>query len=358
MKYENDFYLSIVIPAYNCSSTLFNAIASIAQQKDSEKNKKQIEVIVVDDCSDDDYTEVINKWNDIINISFYRLEKNSGPGVARQKGLDEARGKWITFLDADDTIAYGAFMNVKAALDETDADMLITDFYEQRPDFKTYENHSGDTVWVHGKYFKKDFIIKNNIRFHENLRTHEDIYFNHLVINSSNKIIGANFLTYIWNFKEDSITRRIYNEKYNYVETYLKDYIEATVGPCQVLIEKNPVNAEKVKNLMIMHPLYLYFYIQSFLFNHEEDYYRENFKYVKHVLDLIKKYYGLNYKDIYSYIKSSNAFNAIRNACEKGVGVFIEQQTFYEFLKYCATLDETSIPNDVIRPHYNIGLEN
>ena len=82
-------FLTVIIPAYNCSSTLPGALSSIITQK----NREEIEVIVVDDCSDEDYTDIINNFKSLIDIKLYKLEKNSGPGVARQKGIENATGK-------------------------------------------------------------------------------------------------------------------------------------------------------------------------------------------------------------------------------------------------------------------------
>lgn len=331
----NKYFLTIVIPAYNCRSTLTNALASIVMQRDCN----EIEVIIADDCSTEDYTDIISRFNSIIDIKLVRLDKNSGPGVARQVGIDNATGKWITFLDSDDTIAFGAYLNVKDILNQSNPDMLITDFYEQREDYKTYVPHQKDTVWVHGKYYNRQFLIDNNIKCHPTLRTHEDIYFNHLVLNTSNRVQAANILTYIWNFKEDSLTRRIYNGEHNYIEQYLGDYVEATIEPCKKLIEINSkVYKEKMMKLMVLHPLYLYFYIQSFIYNLPDTYYKDNLKYVKKVLDLIKKTYNMNYKDVYEFIKASNVYGPIRSSCERGVGLFIEQQTLEDFLKYCSKL--------------------
>ena len=327
------YFLSIIIPAYNCSSTLSNALASIAMQQKNE----EIEVIIADDCSTEDYTNIINRFSDILTINYIKLEKNSGPGVARQVGIDASRAEWVTFLDSDDTIAFGAYLNVREILSNEKPDMLITDFYEQREDLKTYVTHSQDTVWVHGKYFNRQFLVDNNIRCHKTLRTHEDIYFNHLVLNTSAKVHAAQVLTYIWNFKEDSLTRRLYNGCHTYVEQYLKDYIESTIAPCKVLIKKNPINKLKMKNLMVMHPLYLYFYIQSFKFNLPNDWYRENMTEAAKVLKLIEDTYQMNYKDVYFYIKNSNVYGMIRSACEKGVGNFIEQQTLESFLEELST---------------------
>lgn len=325
-------FLSVVVPAYNCLDTLGNVLSSIVAQQ----NNNEIEVIIADDCSTDDYTKMIEYYSTILSIQYIKLEKNSGPGVARQVGLDNATGKWITFIDADDTMAYGAYVNVKEVLTQQDPDMLITDFFEQRDDYKSFVPHQNDTVWVHGKYFKHKFLLDNNIRFHPTLRTHEDIYFNHLVLNTSDKVRVANILTYIWNFQPNSITRKIYNDCHTYIEEYLGDYIEATMGPCKKLIDENPAKYKvKLKNLVLMHPLYLYFYVQSFKYNLPDKWYKDNIKKVKQVLDLAEKWYSAGPNEICEYIKKSNVYGMIRQACERGVGNFIEQQTFLDFLEEC-----------------------
>ena len=186
-------FLSVVVPVYNGLDTEGNVLSSIAVQQ----NNNEIEVVIADDCSTDDYTTMLNYYKTILSIKYVKLDKNSGPGVARQLGLDNATGKWVTFIDSDDTMAYGAYVNVKETLTREEPDMLITDFFEQRNDFKTFVPHQNDTVWVHGKFFKRQYLVDNNIRFHPTLRTHEDIYFNHLVLNSSDNVKVANILTYI-----------------------------------------------------------------------------------------------------------------------------------------------------------------
>ena len=155
-----------------------------------QKFKEEIEIIVVDDCSTEYYGDIIDKFRDNIAINYFRLEKNSGPGVARQVGVDKAKSTYVSFVDADDSLLPGAYVNVREVLkNENNVEMLITDFNEQREDYKTYVPHTRDTVWVHGKYFKRQFLIDNDICFHDTLRTHEDIYFNHLAINTSDRVV-------------------------------------------------------------------------------------------------------------------------------------------------------------------------
>ena len=84
--------------------------------------------------------------------------------------------------------------------------------------------------------------------------------------------------------------RKIYNKCHIYIEEYLGDYIEATMGPCKKLIKENPIKYKvKLQNLVMMHPLYLYFYVQSFKYNLPNDWYHENINKVKQVLDLAKE---------------------------------------------------------------------
>jgi glycosyltransferase involved in cell wall biosynthesis len=70
-----------------------------------EWNNTQIEWVIVDDCSTDGSYEQLLMFRENspqLNISIYRSEKNSGPGVARNIGVQKARGKYIAFLDSDD----------------------------------------------------------------------------------------------------------------------------------------------------------------------------------------------------------------------------------------------------------------
>ncbi len=86
--------ISVVIPAYNCASFIGEAIESVLKQKISVH-----EIIVVDDGSEDDTGAIIRKKYPKVRI--FR-QKNGGPAIARNRGVAEADGDWIAFLDADD----------------------------------------------------------------------------------------------------------------------------------------------------------------------------------------------------------------------------------------------------------------
>lgn len=87
--------VSVVIPTYNRAARVQAAIESVLAQTVSD-----LEVIVVDDGSSDDTGKVLGEaFGDRIR---YYPQVNQGASVARNKGIEEARGEWIAFLDSDD----------------------------------------------------------------------------------------------------------------------------------------------------------------------------------------------------------------------------------------------------------------
>ena len=90
--------VSIIIPAFNAAPVIGDAIRSAQAQSEAH-----VEMVVVDDASTDDTAVVVEGLaaRDA-RVRLLRMERNGGPGVARNAGLDAARGEWIALLDADD----------------------------------------------------------------------------------------------------------------------------------------------------------------------------------------------------------------------------------------------------------------
>jgi glycosyltransferase involved in cell wall biosynthesis len=88
--------VSVIIPTYNRAHYLGEAIESILNQ---DIRDCQIEIIVVDDGSTDNTKEVLGKFGNRIR---YIYQDNRGAGPARNRGIDEATGEWVSFLDSDD----------------------------------------------------------------------------------------------------------------------------------------------------------------------------------------------------------------------------------------------------------------
>ena len=87
---------TVIIPTYNRKEMLAEALDSVLNQ-----SQKSLEVLIIDDCSNDGTNEFVKNINDS-RVHYFRNEKNSGPEFNRSYGLRQSRGKYITFLDDDD----------------------------------------------------------------------------------------------------------------------------------------------------------------------------------------------------------------------------------------------------------------
>lgn len=96
--FDNDL-VSIIIPTYNCELTIQDTINSVIHQ-----TYKNIEILIIDDFSTDETEKIVSSFqmNDD-RIFFYKQNVNMGAGIARNKGLELAKGRYVAFLDSDDT---------------------------------------------------------------------------------------------------------------------------------------------------------------------------------------------------------------------------------------------------------------
>ncbi len=95
--------ISIVMPVYNAASMIETTLDSIFQQ-----DFKDFEIIVIDDGSTDDSVAIVEQNRVRHDRIFVHSQENAGVSVARNRGLDFARGKYVCFLDADDLVTPGS----------------------------------------------------------------------------------------------------------------------------------------------------------------------------------------------------------------------------------------------------------
>lgn len=115
---KNEPLISIVIPSYNREKVILRSINSVLNQ-----TYKNIELIVVDDCSTDNTEEIIKQIGDNC-VQYIRLEKNSGACIARNRGIDEANGAFIAFNDSDDVWHDNKLESQFSFLEENNADVV------------------------------------------------------------------------------------------------------------------------------------------------------------------------------------------------------------------------------------------
>lgn len=113
--------VSVIIPTYNRKALLMRSVQSVLDQ-----NGVTLEVIVVDDGSDDGTPEALEALNDA-RVRVIRAA-HGGACAARNLGIDAARGKYIAFQDSDDVFLPGKLSRQMAVLEESGADAVFCRF--------------------------------------------------------------------------------------------------------------------------------------------------------------------------------------------------------------------------------------
>ena len=197
--------IDVIIPAYNCEKTLARTLASLQAQTDTN-----FHVIIVDDCSDQDIKSIVDRFVNILNITYIRNEYNIGCGMSRQVGIDNSTAKFFTFLDSDDMfMPYTVETFNSIILENPNIQFIHSYFYQQimiENDPALMIMKDGYT-WCHGKLYNIEYINKFNIRNSPLVKYADDSYFNSMCSELLEMHIVRLPLV-LWTNNMDSITRR------------------------------------------------------------------------------------------------------------------------------------------------------
>ena len=112
--------ISVIIPLYNARDLVGYTVDSLLNQ-----TKKELEILLVDDCSTDGSAEYVEqRYAGDDRVRVIRQPKNGGPGVARNTGIEQARGEYIAFCDSDDQIKPECYEKMFAMARAYDADVV------------------------------------------------------------------------------------------------------------------------------------------------------------------------------------------------------------------------------------------
>ena len=193
--------IDLVIPCYKAKETLMRLFASVVMQS----MRKNIHVILVQDADGEDYSQLLTIFSQMLDIEMLVLGKNSGPGTCRRIGMKHGKCKYIICMDADDTFQNPfAAQELYEAIESNKLDAVSSMFLEQVGQSK-FITHENDWVWMFGKIYRRKFLEDNKIEMNDS-RANEDTGFN-TVVYECGKTGYLPDITYIWHYKEDSITR-------------------------------------------------------------------------------------------------------------------------------------------------------
>ena len=124
--------ISVIVAAYNAQSSIARCLRSILSQ-----SLQDFELLVINDGSTDSTQEIVDSFRDERIRSIY--QPNGGVALARQKGLEMARGRFSIFVDSDDWIDSDMLEGMQRKQQETDADMVICDIVEEFGDHRVWK---------------------------------------------------------------------------------------------------------------------------------------------------------------------------------------------------------------------------
>lgn len=172
--------ISIIVPIYNTEKFLDDTIQSIIRQ-----NFKCWELILIDDGSEDNSISIAEKYLHDKRITIIR-QNNSGVSVARNKGISIASGKYIYFLDSDDTLDKNFLKSSFEIAENGNFDIVVVGEYFQQKFEK--ENHI-PALPTCAMFIKHNFLKKySDIRFPEKIQPCEDGLFSHQLLAMTNKV--------------------------------------------------------------------------------------------------------------------------------------------------------------------------
>lgn len=228
MKNENIIECSVIIPVFNVDKYLRKCMDSIVIQK-----QNNIEIICIDDASTDTSYDILCEYQKKDNrIQIYQLSSNRGLAYARNFACQHAQGKYLLFLDSDDSLSEDALVYLLNIVHRKDYDMVSFGYKSvfennniQKQLSKRYpdkivgfegEWHGDElfcalyrsgglalTAW--SQMYRKSFLEENKIEFINGI-LHEDIPYTTKAFLCAEKVYYAEKVCYFWLHRANSIT--------------------------------------------------------------------------------------------------------------------------------------------------------
>ncbi|AQR96992.1 glycosyltransferase [Clostridium saccharoperbutylacetonicum] len=256
----DNILISVIVPIYNTSKYLNSCIDSLVKQTLNE-----FEIILINDGSTDNSIEIAENY--CRNYENIRLinQKNSGQSVARNKGIKEAKGDYIYFIDSDDIIDKNLLKTCYEKIKDKNLEMVMFGYkylceegVDEHLNSKEIINScipsdkilNGKEIFVKDIYirntlasactqlYKKDFLIQNNLYFEENI-FYEDVEFIPRALIACKKIMYINKPLYIYRRRVGSTTTFLkFDGKYIYS---INKVLDKTI---ELIIKLNKIDNE------------------------------------------------------------------------------------------------------------------
>jgi glycosyltransferase involved in cell wall biosynthesis len=211
--------LSIIVPIYNVEKYLQNCLSNISE---IISLTAEIEFILINDGSTDNSGKILNEWYLPRNNLLIFNQNNSGLSLTRNKGINNSTGRYIGFLDSDDTLEVTLLLKLLQILDKNGPEIIsfcrnkikLNESPKQQKIYSEfYKSYTGIEYLLNQNFeipsqlyfYKKNFIKKYNLFFEPHI-FHEDNLFTLSALYHANSVLITNTFLYNHFERSDSIT--------------------------------------------------------------------------------------------------------------------------------------------------------
>ena len=254
--------ISIIIPVYNVEKYLSECLDSILVA-----NCFTGEVICINDGSTDNSNNILEQYAQRYPNIKHLSQQNQGIGATRNNGLDIATGKYIFFIDSDDTLAPHAIENLCYSINNEDIvyfNIIIQNDkgeITQRPWYKThpvknvsgkdyYEHYYNGNVTVWSGIYKRDLLVRRNLKFLLNVY-YEDELFTIQALCFAQNVSTLQQSIYIYRKNLSSITSRFTNK-------HAQSLLQICDAIYQFILDNNWVTPKTKRNVWILYYALIY----------------------------------------------------------------------------------------------------
>lgn len=274
-------FLSVIIPVYNAAEFIKGTLNSLSNLLEAENMGTPIEeateIIIVDDGSSDGTSEILDQWkidhfithNDqhiFLNVIH---QKNRGVSCARNAGLSSAKGKYITFLDADDRFILKNIRRLSGMLNDgkdlyifqyfkscgRNTKLMIPEGIDQCVSFVDLLNlavskRELNNCW--GKVYKAEVLKNHQVFFPKDVKVGEDLLFVLRAISASKSFEYIALPIYRYEVREDSVMTSFHISRFDDLHLVYKEtlkYVDKKIASEACLIDFCSTIAQAVKTI-------------------------------------------------------------------------------------------------------------
>ncbi len=247
------YLLSVIIPMYNLGEYIKNTLESIIHQ-----DLTKVEIILIDDGSQDNTVCIAEKFLAPYSGLEYKIINKSNGGVssARNMGIAEAKGEYIFFLDGDDYVSDDFIEILQVHIKNKTSDVVCWGYdtitIDQKVIVSYFDRFSSKLsimtgiealehiihnkklwIWTCSAVYKREFILRNNMRYVEGCSNGEDQEFTFKALLKAKEVMFINKIMSFYVYREGSISNRYDIKRFDAISAMKRTYE-------QIINENNP----------------------------------------------------------------------------------------------------------------------